>query len=91
MFILDAVKTVKLDKEALKWLEPRMRDWPTFQRYTSEMSLEDVLIAFKYEMDRGRTRRNILDKLVGMYNRRAGDKNRAQVDRLLGMRADEAA
>jgi hypothetical protein len=55
------------------------------------MGMDEVLLAFRYEIERGHIRRNILNKLVGMYNRRAAQRNQAQVDRFLAERADEAA
>ena len=91
MYMMDQVKSVKLTPKAKAELDAKMCDWPTFQKHTSGMGMEEVLLAFRYEIERPRIRRNILNKLVGMFNRRAAQRNQAQVDRFLAELADEAA
>lgn len=90
--LLDAIKKMKLTDKDLEALEPIMASWPDFQKAASEMNLEQTIKAFKYEVEvRKRIRRNIFDKLVGMYNRRIGDVNWAQVNRFYADKTDEAA
>ena len=93
MYLLEAIKGVKLTQKEKDSLEVIMKDWPTFQKAAPKMSMDNVLQAFVYEIARPRIRKNIFDKLVGMYNRKAADANHAQCSRFLSMHGgkDEAA
>ena len=90
--LLDAIKKIKLTDKDLEAMEQSMASWPDFQKVAPNMNLEQTIKAFKYEVEvRKRIRRNIFDKLVGMYNRRIGDMNWAQVQRLYADRTDDEA
>jgi len=91
MYLIDIVKNIKLSKEEVRNLDIIMRDWPTFQKAAPKMTYDNVLQAFAHEITRPRIRKNIFDKLVGMYNRKNADRNWAECSRFLAERNESEA
>ncbi len=83
MFLPDAAKTVKLSSADKNRLEDLLKSYPTFTSQSAKLTLEEIVKSFQFEMSKEYPRPAIVNRLVGLYNRKFGQANAKAVLKLL--------
>ncbi len=83
MFLPDAAKTVKLSSADKNQLEDLLKSYPTFTSQSAKLTLEEIVKSFQFEMSKEYPRPAIVNRLVGLYNRKFGQANAKAVLKLL--------